>query len=207
MRINLILIIFVLLFGVYILIHQEGEPICSDNKVGLNISVEKIDNKIVEILPIREINFFETDKDISNWFIRGRNKDFIQLKRANMKVTEGNFSMEIRWNSTRWGELVLVHFPENWNSYRQLCLDVFNPNPGSLKFEINVGDKFDNSSFYPEKNRFVEIFTLEHGLNKLRIDIEEISDVIKITAPKKTIHLRFFDTNKIFFVDNMRLEA
>lgn len=207
MRVNIILIIPVLLFGGYILIHQEKGLFYPDVKEKFNISVERIDNKIREILPIREINFFETEKNITNWFVRGRNKDLIELKRSNINVTEESFSMEIRWNPTRWGELVLIHFPENWNLYRQLCLDVFNPSPVALNLEISVGDKFDNSGFYPGRKRFVELFTLERGLNKLRIGVKKISDVIDIAAPKKTIHLRFFDKDKTFYVDNMRLEA
>jgi len=209
MRSIILLILLMILLSIYNVRHFKNYVLLSSqqNKKNINtIEFEYISNVINTIEPVKEINYFETDKDINNWFVRSDEKNGIGVKRSLENVSEGSSSMQIYWKTSEWAELVLVHFPEDWQNYKYFIFDIFNGNKESTNFEIKIGDRFDYASFYPKANKFVLKTALKPGWNNFKLKIADLKKKIDIAAERKVIHLRFFNKDKVFYLDNMRLE-
>jgi hypothetical protein len=114
--------------------------------------------------------------------------------------------MEINLKSKKWSEIVLIHFPRNWQYYKSLVFDFYNPNAENIKFEIKIGDHFSMWGFFPKARKFVIGNTLKTGWNTICIDVNEIAEVINISSEKKIIHLRILSEDCRLYIDNMRIE-
>lgn len=174
------------------------------------INIEKVSNNITEIPKTAEINYFETDKDINNWFVfvnSDREKERKAFVRSKKYISQGDYSAHLSLRENRSVELVLVHFPENWGDYRYLLIDITNSKENNEPIEIKIGDYFDAVRFYPESQKFHREFDLKSGLNNIKINIDEIKSKIKVNSERKTLHLCFPNEHGInLFLDNLRLE-
>lgn len=197
----------IVFLGVYNLTHYKSKIRPEGNRGNYYIEIEKVSNITKQIMPIKEINYFETEKNINNWFMRTDNSKDIVIKRSPLNVTQGKYSMQVKWQKAEWVELILVHFPEEWQLFRSLTLDIFNANNGSEEFKIKIGDKFDASGFYSKANKYTFEKSLKPGLNRININIGDIKKQINISADRKVIHLFFFGKDKTFYIDNVKLEA
>lgn len=203
------LVILVFFFAIYFVIsncNYNNSVFTEKRENGKIIKVEKVNNSLSQIASFQIINNFETEKDTKNWFVRSDEKHGIVVTRSSQYVSEGKYSMEVKWGTDKWSELVFVHFPEEWEYYKNFGFDIYNSSNEELSFEFKVGDKFDSDGFYFKEKKFVVKSSLTPGLNKININVSEIAKKISIISEKKVIYLRFFKKNSLFYLDNMRLE-
>lgn len=206
MKINITLILLIFLLGIYLALSNNSDVVYPKQIEKLKIITENVDNRIIKALSKKEINFFETDKDINNWFVRCNKNNAIEVKRSSNYFSQGNYSMQVKWKAKEWGELVFVDFPEDWSNYKNFNLDIFNPNNEAIIFQIRIGDRFDASGFYDKSNKFITKDVLNPGWNTINLKISEIGKRINIISERKVIHLSFFTKDKTLYLDNMGLE-
>jgi hypothetical protein len=193
-----------LLLAVY-LFKGHGVAAAPTAREKIVVAVRSVSAVPVRIPAGREINYFETDKDFSNWI--GRHGEFRGIVRQRSKkfVSQGRYSMEVYWRLKRWGEMVLLHFPQDWQYYQRFAFDVYNPGPEGFTLEVRVGDLFDSVDFNPDLSRFVAQRRIGHGFNRVSFRVRDIGAKIKIDAERKIIRLRILSSDKLFYLDNMRL--
>jgi hypothetical protein len=206
MKSIIILLILIISLGLYIDLSGNNNVLPLKKSETYQVSVEKISSTSAKTPPVREINYFETDKDINNWLVRSDEWHGINIQQSLQNVSQGASSMQINWKTSKWGELVLMYFPEDWQKYKNFGFDIFNPDNQELSLELKIGDKFDTLSFYPKANKFIIKTTLKPGWNKFKLKMSDIKNKIDVAAERKVIHLRFFNKGKAFYLDNMRLE-
>jgi hypothetical protein len=170
------------------------------------IDMEKVNNTLKEIKPILEINYFEKDNDFSSIFVRSDEKNGIEIEKSRAFTSQGEYSLKINWKTNKWGELVFIRFPENWNGYKTLDFDAYNPGNRETKMEIKVADYFDDKSFYYYAIKYTRVINIKPGNNNIKLSIDEMSKTINIKSPRKALHVRFYESASICYLDNMRLE-
>lgn len=210
------LFIIALILGLFLYLLMSSSPTTKSLTGGIRdrrnymIDIEKVNNYIVFIPEIAEINYFETDKDINNWFVfidGRREKEQKILIRDKKNVSQGGYAGHLYLQDNRPIELVLVHFPENWSDFQYLLIDVNSARQGNEPLEIKIGDYFDAKRFYSESQKFKSSLILKRGLNTIKISINEIKNKIRIGSERKTLHLCFPNEHGInLFLDNLRLE-
>jgi len=203
-----ILAVGVTAFGVY-LAADPGFVVTAEATARherVTVALERISTVSAFVPKVREINYFEAEKDVGNWFWRASGHRGIKLHWSDRGVTQGKHSMEVVWKARRWGEIISMYFPEDWSRYHAFAFDVVNPQDENILLELRIGDYFDSACFDPETSRFIRRVTLRPGLNRLRFNIREAAHAINIDSERKIVRLRFFATQAHFYVDNMRLE-
>ena len=204
MRFIYILIIMVIILGFAIGFTLKGERFNPYNryKGKVDLQCEYIDSNIRMLPPILEINYFEEQNDVYNLFVISKKS---KVQRTQNQRTQGKYSVEIVFGTT-WEEIALVYFPEQWNKYRYLKLDIYNPQDTFFHLQFRVGDYFDDEKFYLDSQRFKKEMELNKGWNKLEFNMSEIAKKIDINSPHKSIHLSFFrDPKGKVYIDNIRL--
>jgi hypothetical protein len=155
--------------------------------------------------PVMEINYFENEKDVTNWLLRFSHDVRVKTSLSDKEASQGKCSMEVDWNSFGRLELVLYHFPQDWTGYTRFLFDVYNPSAQDLMIELKIGDFFNASGFYPHRKRFEFIRQALPGWNHYDIPFKQISDSININSERKAIFLRTSGKNAVFYVDNVRI--
>ena len=204
MRLNYVLTIIaaILLFAITLTL-KEGK-FNSDvwRKEKADFKWEYVDNTVRTFPSTMQVNYFETQNDISSLFVlSGKSK----IRRSQEQKTQGEYSAEIIFGST-WEEIVLVYFPESWNKYRYLKLDIYNAQEKPMQLQFRMGDLFDSKAFYLNSQKFKKEMELKPGWNQLEFSVEEISRKIDINSSRKSIHLSFFpQAGEKVYMDNFRL--
>ena len=171
-------------------------------RVPIGVSeVSAVPHSLPAVLPL---NTCETQKDLDNWIARHHARS--RKTRSQEYVTQGCSSMRVELSGRRWTELVLIFFPQEWEHYQWLALDIANPDDVVLSWEVRIGDYFDSANFHPETSAFARSGNLRRGLERVRFPMREIAQKIDISSRRKIIHFRVFAEHAVFFIDNARLE-
>jgi hypothetical protein len=206
MKATIYLLLMVLLFGAALLIRLNPKPVDFPRRPrDVELSVVEPGNITSKRESVREINYFETQKDVNNWFLRFIEHTVTTVKLSDTEVSQGKHSMKVDWNGSPHTELILVHFPQDWAGYRKFLFDIYNPGSEELTIELKIGAFFDGSGFYPHRKRYESRKQARPGWNYYDIPFEDIAGEIDITSQKKDIFLRTFGKNVVFYVDNMRI--
>ena len=168
-----------------------------DKKNGAVISYERIITE--DSSDVQEINYFEKSEDLDNCIVNCGAGDNVKIELSDETASQGKYSMKIYWKIGERAEIVIISFPDRWGDYSELVFDILNPYTENIIFEIKISDRVIKTNEYAER------FTLSKGKNTFSIDIKEIAKIIEINSPGKTIHVRFFSNDRMFFLDNMRL--
>ncbi len=215
MKTVIALIIIILSLGIYMILtwgnNINHSPYGAQVKQGkgTGILIEEVDNALLHIPDVREINYFETLKDIDNWVVRSDEKNGIEVSRSDRYVSQGNYSMEINWKTQGWGDLFLVYFPEDWKEYRKFSFDIFNPNKNAIDFVIDIENR---NEYFETMNKFSINTILKSGVNNFNLSIDAMKGKLNIDSEypegqrRKIIRFRFFTSNKKVYLDNMRIE-
>lgn len=185
-------------------LRSPGIPPLPDTRPG--IAVADVDNAVRNLPPVTVLASFEKEKEVHNWIARYYRPGRVARSRTTEHATAGRYAMKVEWDVPRWGELVVLHFPEEWGQYRRFAVDIFNASPGPVRCEFRIGDYYDATNLHPETSRFVYYAVIAPGKNSVVIPIKAIASRIRIASPRKIVHLRFFGRNRVFYIDNMRLE-
>lgn len=173
-----------------------------DTKANCQITTERVDN-LLKVSKVEEINYFETDKDIYNWYIR---RGQIRLELSDDFVSQGNFSMKITFLEKKPVEIALFYLPQAWKYYEFLEFDMNKPDDVTEECEILIGDYFDNSGWYDDLSKYRRKIQLKEGINKFSLPIKEIARKINLDSERKIIHF-LFNPQKGYkiYIDNLRL--
>lgn len=204
MKRTIMLILAVLVFGGYLM---KGHPhSVFPPKAAGPIVVQTISNMPDHLPAVKEIDYFETFKDVRNWMGRHGERQGLYRRWSSRFASQGRYSMEVSWELQRWGELVLLDFPQDWRSYNIFAFDVFNPAREPFDLELRIGDQFTDLNFNPSLSRIIAKRTIRPGINRLYFDVTGINSRAKTAWGRKIIHLSTRAKRLLFYVDNMRLE-
>ena len=93
------------------------------------------------------------------------------------------------WGSTRWPGLHLSEPWSDWQDYRYLVVDVFNPGPGSQSLTAGVRHRgFEGTARYVPSE-------VAPGHNRLRIDLARLA-FLAGGEPAVITHLMLYTTSK-----------
>ncbi len=82
--------------------------------------------------------------------------------------------LRIRFGTDKWSGFQLVEPPPDWRGYRELVIDLDNPEPRLLALNCRIDDLPHRQSGLDFHNRFNRRFTLAPGPNLLRIALSEV---------------------------------
>lgn len=202
LKLDILLMIFVLSFGYYLLFTRGRDNVHLDTKENCQITTERVDS-LWRVSKVKEINYFESDKDIYNWYIRSGQ---IRLQLSDDFASQGDFSMKITVLEKKPVEFALFYFPQAWKYYEFLEFDIDNSNDVTEECEILIGDYFDNSGWYNDLPKYRRKILLKEGTNKFSLSVEEIGREINLDSPRKTIHFLFNpQRSSSIYIDNLHL--
>jgi hypothetical protein len=200
-----VFLFLVMIFGLIIINRylQAKKSIFSDkNKVEYHIETVRISNITRSFPKIKEICYFETLKDLDNWFYDG-----VDTELSTEHVSQGKHSLKVKWTKGHSYKLYYFHFPTDWQNYKAFIFDVFNSQNEPSSVNIAVYDNFDAGSFdRPKARSFLMRYELNPGWNTLKSEISVFDGEINTASEKKLIHLYFSRNTGIYYIDNMRLE-
>lgn len=123
---------------------------------------------------------FETPFEVSRWSGSAARSIDRDISFA------GQASLQVRLNTQRYSGIGLKDFPQNWDGYRAVGLQVYNPAAEPLTLHFRIHDRFHRQYDNAYSDRFNTSFQLHTGWNQLRVTLAEVA-----AAPKeRTLDLR-----------------
>lgn len=149
---------------------------------------------------------FETPGETSRW---GGDAEFARDRQF---VRNGRYSLKIELNTTTYSGVSLNYFPSNWNDFRYLRFDLFNPGDRALNVTCRIHDALHADNELRYNDRFNRSYRLEPGWNAIRIPLADVA-----AAPRtRTMNLQAIRDFSIFairlsqpqtlYLDYVRLE-
>jgi hypothetical protein len=95
--------------------------------------------------------------------------------------SHGTSSLKIWLNTSKYSGVALKYFPTDWQGYRALKFNVYNPSSEPLKITCRVHDRQHTRGREPElyDDRFNRTYLLNKGWAPITIDLEELADAPK----------------------------
>ena len=97
-------------------------------------------------------------------------KSGLELSRFGMskRIKIINEELQVSFDTSLYSGFSLKYFPDNWEGYEGVRLDINNPNDFTLSLTCRIHDQFHNH-FYTD--RFNGQFVLEPGVQSVKIDL------------------------------------
>jgi hypothetical protein len=203
---NSVLVLIILIFGC-VIVHRHvraKRSVCGSGNIGtFQIETIPVSSREDPLSKVKEICYFETQKDVDNWVCDGASA---LLSRDH--VSQGKYSMELTWTADTSYRIFYYHFPKDWQNYDYFVFDVYNTitEPTAVTFEVYAN--FEEGSYGHPEGRFLKKrYDLIYGWNTIRTDIRKQTHSTPYAATgNKLIHMYFSDLNAVYYIDNMRLE-
>jgi hypothetical protein len=213
MRTTIILFLLVIGLGAVILLRTSApfRALPSGEKSKLEISLIEAGPAPANKEPVRELDYFENQKDISNWFFMFLENGLIKPGLSGKAVSQGKNSMRVEWTASGRSELVLVHFPQDWSGYTHLKFDIFNPDERAFDIKLKIGDFAEIADPHGGRKEYGALLRVLPGWNNYDVPSADIGAKINIGAVRKAIVLQALrgtgssEPRLVFNVDNMRL--
>ncbi len=109
---------------------------------------------------------FETRLEGSRWSGSAKRKITHEVHFA------GNSSLQIMLTTQRYSGLGLKDFPQDWNDYSAVSLQVFNPDEHPLQLHFRIHDQQHNNTY---RDRFNTSFEINPGWNYLRVPLAKVA--------------------------------
>jgi hypothetical protein len=165
------------------------------------IEAIKISNVQGTAPELKEICYFETQKDIDNWTSYDST-----LKLSNRYVTQGRSSMEIISPAEDSIKLFYSHFPRDWQHYGKIVFDLYSNAQGTTKMQIRIDDNYDINEFHGPRDRaFFEQKAIRTGWNKIEVRIDDLRKRINVASERKIVRLYFDPHQGSYYIDNMKV--
>lgn len=87
---------------------------------------------------------------------------------------DGRASLKVMPHRGRRTQATLLYLARDWTGFRYLELDVYNPLPTVIHFNLGVYDDIYYQNGYRKGDRYLRYFKLSQGWNHIRIPIEDI---------------------------------
>jgi len=124
-------------------------------------------------------------------------------------ATSGQYSLEVTVPAGQYPGINFLEIENDWAAYRQIRVDVFNPDEEPLLFHTRIDD---GNSRWDYGERFDRDFTIKKGMANITIPLDSLkANVSARPLDLRNIkHLMFFipgnDRKRTFYIDNIRLE-
>ena len=149
---------------------------------------------------------FEKANELKQW--SGSN-----LSLSTENVLTGLYSLKIELDSKKkYSEVTLIHMPKNWEGYKYLLINIYNPNEDVLKITAKITDYIHDMSDQSHNNRYNKGFTLLEGQwSIIKIPLEDVKNSPKTRKLQldNISRLSLFSTdltkNKIIYIDSVTL--
>ncbi|MCE5280572.1 MAG: metallophosphoesterase [Deltaproteobacteria bacterium] len=145
----------------------------------------------------------ETELDYLNWECHK------WFERTRDHATSGEYSLKVALPAGQYPGINFLEVEKDWSAYRQLRMEVFNPDIEPLKFHVRIDDR---SSRWDYGERFDRDFTIKRGMANITIPLDSLkANVSQRSLDLRNIkHLMFFipgnERQRTFYIDNIRLE-
>jgi len=126
--------------------------------------------------------------------------------------TQGNYSLKVHLTTSLYSVVNFDRIMRDWRGFKQLGVDIYNPDPTALTLTIRIHDELYTSTGWRNTDRFTRHFIVKPGWNYLVFPINEIQhapadrsmDMAKIA--RVTIHSTRLAEPRVIYMDNLRLE-
>jgi hypothetical protein len=109
-------------------------------------------------------------------------------------VSRGSKSLKLELYPSGYPGLAPMISDNDWQMYKALCFDVYNPEQTELRITVRIDDQKD----YPEyKDRYNKSFGLKIGMNRLGIPL----DTLVTSGTKRQLDLKHIYRFLFFMVD------
>jgi hypothetical protein len=201
-----VIILSIPVFGFIIInryLQAKNSVMLAETHGKYQIETVKISNIQQNLPKVREICYFETQKDVDNWF-----SDGVNVKLSMENVSQGKYSMEINWDKKHSYKLYYYHFPRDWQNYGSFMFDVYSSLKEASRLNMRFYDNFGIESYdHPEAAKSYRVqYELKPGWNTLNAKIGDLKEKINTASDRKLIHLYFSERDGTYYIDNMRLE-
>lgn len=92
----------------------------------------------------------------------------------------GTASLKVELNTVRYSGVALKYFPADWEGYRALRVQLFNPGPEDFQFHFRIHDRQHERTGNVYSDRFNTSLTVLPGWNSLEFPLQKVAE-----APKK----------------------
>ena len=119
-------------------------------------------------------------------------------------ATHGNSSLKLQLYPSDYPGLEPMLDDNDWRDYETFCFDIYNPEREALQIHVRIDDR---------KERYNESFTIQPGLNQVRIPLETlITSGTKRRLNLKNIYRLFIfmirpENRVVLYVDYLRIES
>ena len=124
-------------------------------------------------------------------------------------ATSGQYSLEVTVPAGQYPGINFLEIENDWSAYRQIRVDVFNPDEEPLLFHARIDD---GNSRWDYGDRFDRDFTIKRGMANISIPLDSLKGNVSARSLdlRNIKHLMFFipgnDRKRSFYIDNIRLE-
>jgi hypothetical protein len=134
------------------------------------------------------------------------------VTRSSVFHSQGLYSAEIKLTPGGYSGISFSRLVRDWRNYKQLSVDIYNPDPQALRITLRVNDVLHDTNGWVDSDRFNQVIDLVPGLNHLvfsmeaiqhgpatrTMDLSQVSEVI--------ISTRQIPQTRVIYLDNLRLE-
>lgn len=124
-------------------------------------------------------------------------------------ATSGKYSLRVVLPPGQFPGIKFIDVENNWSSYRQFNMDVFNPEAEPFTFHVRIDDK---KSGWEYEDRFDRDFKIQKGMNHISISLASVKANVT-RRPLDLSHIERLmlfvpgnDKKRTFYLDNIRLE-
>lgn len=126
--------------------------------------------------------------------------------------TQGHHSLKLNLTTERYSGISFERLFNDWASYKQLSVDIYNPSSMSLVMVVRVNDITHEKTGWVDDDRFNKRFQVNPGWNHLVFSIDEIQkspakrlmDLSQISLI--VIYAAQLPEARTIYLDNLRLE-
>ena len=125
--------------------------------------------------------------ELTRW--RGQMVKYDSGEFENSKVLRAEFL------PTRYSTLIFDHFPRDWTGFKQIELDIYNPQSVDVKLHIRIHDLAHYEGISPYSDRYNSKLILKPGWNTEIISLDDI----RLSPRKRQMDMRRIHQLMLFF--------
>lgn len=148
---------------------------------------------------------FETPFEASRW------SGSVRREVERLVSFSGQAGLRLNLDTQRYAGIGLRSFPRDWQDFRHLSLQVYNPDPKPLQLYFRIHDHDHRASGNAYTDRFNTRFLLRQGWNNLQVKLAEVAaaprgrqlDLSRVAG--LNLYVDKLDRSRIIYLDEVRL--
>jgi len=115
---------------------------------------------------------FESSAELQRW----EHANVIRFETSTDHVSNGDYSLYVKFGLSQYPQISLLHFPSDWSGYDYLNLDIYNTQKIPTRIVLKVYDRLHRLRGSVLNDRYNQVFTLKPGWNKLQVSLQRIKN-------------------------------